>query len=164
MFPTLPRHVRRRLRSQVALLQRAPSLRHADPRRLAALAAHADRVGLSPGTTVTRGGEAARELIVVLSGEAVAVHPDGRRATLAPGCELGTPELLDRRPHPVTVVAGEGLEVLVVDGPAVRWAYAEGLAHAVRTSLAAGLRGAHPAPAPPGRAATRPVAASRSAA
>lgn len=126
--------------------------------------AHTDRLDLSPGQTVTRGGEAARELIVVLAGKAVAVHPDGRRAELGPGCGLGTPELLDRRAHTVTVVAGEGLEVLVVNGPAVRWAYAEGLARALGTSIAAGLRPAPAASAPSARSGTRAAAASRSAA
>jgi CRP-like cAMP-binding protein len=163
MSPTIPRFVRRRLRSQVALLQRAPSLRHADPRRLAALAAHTDRMTLSPGRTVARAGEAARELIVVLSGEAVALYPDGRRAELGPGCELGASELLGRRAHPVTVVAGERLEVLVVNGPAVRWAYAEGLAQAMGTTIVAGLRPAL-ASAPSARAGAGAVATARSAA
>jgi CRP-like cAMP-binding protein len=164
MSPTLPRFVRRRLRSQVALLQQAPSLRHTDPRRLAALAAHTDRLSFAPGRTVTKGGEAARELIVVLSGEAVALYPDGHRAEFGPGTELGAAELLDRRPHPVTVVAGDGLEVLVVNGPAVRWAYAEGLAQAMSTTIAASLRRAPEAPRTATAAVTRTAATSRSAA
>jgi CRP-like cAMP-binding protein len=159
MTPSLPRIariVRRRLPAQVAVLRRAPSLRHADPRRLSALAPHSDRLRLPPGRPVARAGEAARELVVVLAGEAIAVHPDGRRTTLGPGTELGAPELLARRPTPVTVIAGADLEVLVVNGPAVRWAYAEGLARMLDTDAARTSAAAAPATAaaPPAPAAT----------
>ncbi len=135
-LPRFPRFVRRRMPSQVALLRQAPSLRHAEPRRLAWMAGHADRLRFPPGKTILTAGHAARELVVVLEGEAHAVHPDGRRTTLGPGTELGARELLAREATPHTVVASTTLDVLVINGPAVRWAYSEGLCRLVRPAVA----------------------------
>ena len=159
-FPRFPRFVRRRMPSQVALLRQAPSLRHAEERRLASMAGHADRLRFAPGTTILTAGHTARELVVVLEGEAHAVHPGGRRTTLGPGTELGARELLAREATPHTVVASTTLDVLVINGPAVRWAYAEGLCRLVRTTVAGADATEAEAPAPdPRPRATRPTPA-----
>jgi CRP-like cAMP-binding protein len=122
------RSIRRRQRPDIRLLLRVPALTHADPRRLAELARHTDRLRLPPGRTVVRAGATARELIVVLAGEAAVVHADGVRALLGPGAEIGGCEVLSHERHAATVVATSALDVVVVNGPAVRWAAAEGVA------------------------------------
>jgi hypothetical protein len=151
---TLPRaihHVTRRFterrRPDVAPLLRVPALAHADRRRLDELAPSTDVLRLPPGRTLTTAGAPASELIVLLSGEAAALAPDGIGAVLRAGAELGAPELLAYGTHPATVVALSPVDVVVVNAPAVRWAHAEGLA-----------RFAGPAPAPR-RTAPAPVPA-----
>lgn len=98
--------------------------------RFACKRAHADTLGLRPGSNVLTAGHP-HELVVVLEGEASIVHPDGTRTRLGPGTELGARELLAREATPHTVVASTTLDLLVVNGPAVRWAYAEGLCRLV---------------------------------
>jgi hypothetical protein len=63
-----------------------------------------------------------------VAGEAAVLHADGTRAALRPGDDIGGRELARRERHAATVVAATALEVVVVNGPAVRWAYAEGIA------------------------------------
>ena len=124
---TSPRTSRRRRRHQdVGRLRAVPALRGADPRRLAELAAHTDRLRLPPGRTLVRAGETARELVVVVAGEAAA-HHDGTTTVLRTGAQIGGAELVRRERHPATVVAATEVEVVVVNGPAVLWAVREGL-------------------------------------
>lgn len=118
---------RRRRGADVGPLRRVPSLRQADERRLADLAPHADMLRLPAGTAIVRGGEFARQLVAIVSGEAEARWPDGRLTVLPAGTELGH-ELLTGGRHPATVVAGTAVEVVVVTAPAARWAHAEGIA------------------------------------
>jgi CRP-like cAMP-binding protein len=126
------RSIRRRPRPDISFLLRVPALAHADPRHLAELAPHTDRLRLPPGRAVVRAGATARELVVVLAGEAAVLHPDGTWAVLGPGAEIGGCELLSHERHAATVVATSALDVVVVNGPAVRWAYAEGIARLAR--------------------------------
>jgi hypothetical protein len=90
---------------------------------------------LRPGQTIASTGAAARELVIVLSGKAEAVHDDGRRSTLRPGAEIGGAELLAGGRHVATVIAVSDIEVLVVNGPAARWAHAEGTGRFGRQAL-----------------------------
>jgi CRP-like cAMP-binding protein len=102
------------------------------PRRLRGLAAHADRVRVPEGTVLAREGGLVHELLVVLRGEVVATRTGtgtgagaGRQGSgdrLGPGARFGALELVTGAPHPATLVAGPGLEVLVVNGPAYRGA------------------------------------------
>jgi CRP-like cAMP-binding protein len=131
-FSPFVRSIRRRPRPDISLLVRVPALADADPRRLAELVPHTDRLRLPPGRTVVRAGATARELIVVLAGEAAVLHADGTWAVLGPGAEIGGCELVSHERHAATVVATSALEVVVVNGPAVRWAYAEGIARLTR--------------------------------
>jgi hypothetical protein len=153
---TFPRITRSRRQPDVSSLLRVPAFAHGDPRRLAEMAPHTDTLRLPPGRTVVRAGATARELIVVLAGEAAVVRPDGSGAVLRPGAEIGLCELLMHERHAATVVATSALEVVVVNGPAVRWAQAEGIAQlAPLTSTSASRPGASPSPRPDPRPTVR---------
>ncbi len=93
-------------------------------RRLRGLAAHADRVRVPEGTVLAREGGLVHELLVVLAGEVIATRAgrQGSADCLGPGARFGALELVTGTPHPATLVAGPGLEVLVVNGPAYRGA------------------------------------------
>lgn len=124
----LPVHLpSRRRRRDVGPLLDVPALRDAGRRRLADLAPHADRLRLPAGRMIARAGDAARELTVVVAGQAAPLSQDGRTAVLSAGTEIGGHEVVDRRPHPATVVSLTDVEVVVVSGPAVLWAHREGL-------------------------------------
>jgi CRP-like cAMP-binding protein len=151
-LPDIVRSVRRRCRPDISLLLRVPALAHADPRRLAELAPHTDRLRLPPGRTVVRAGATARELIAVLAGEAAVLHPDGTRTVLGPGAEIGGRELTLPERHAATVVATSALEVVVVNGPAARRAYAEGIA---QPAPPAARPAASPSPRPDARPTVR---------
>src|SRR5918994_7449771 len=90
---TFPRITHRRRRPDVGSLLLVPAFTHGHPRRLAELAPHTDRLRLPPGRTLVQAGATARELIVVLAGEAAVLHPDGTRTVLRPGAEIGGHEL-----------------------------------------------------------------------
>jgi Cyclic nucleotide-binding domain len=115
-----------RRRPDVGPLLDVPALADAGPRRLADLAPHADRLRLPAGRTIARAGATARELVVVVSGKAALLR-DGRMAILPAGAEIGGHELVARRPHAATVMSLTDVEVVVVNGPTVRWAHDEGL-------------------------------------
>jgi CRP-like cAMP-binding protein len=151
-LPDIVRSVRRRRRPDISLLLRVPALAHADPRRLAELAPHTDRLRLPPGRTVVRAGATARELIAVLAGEASVLHPDGTRTVLGTGAEIGGRELALPERHAATVVATTALEVVVVNGPAARRAYAEGIA---QPAPPAARPAASPSPRPDARPTVR---------
>ena len=91
-------------------------------RRLRRLAAHADRIKVPEGTVLARQGGLVHEMIVVVAGEVVASRHGGDERRLGTGARIGACELMSGAPHPATLVAGAGLEVLVVNGPAYRGA------------------------------------------
>jgi CRP-like cAMP-binding protein len=93
------------------------------PRRsLRPLAAHADRVTVPEGTVLAREGGLVHEVVVVVDGEVVASRCGATQRRYGSGTRLGARELLTGAPHPDTLVAGEALEVLVINGPAYRGA------------------------------------------
>ena len=147
MFPTRsPRAARS------ALAGVAPFDRY-DARTLAPLGRHADRLRVGEGTVLAHAGRPAREVIRVLAGEVSLITPGGveRRG---PGTWIGAEPLLARTAHRATVVAGAGVEVLVLPAPAFRWAAQ------VLPGLVAGVRGpaSGDVPEPPERAlGTAPV-------
>ncbi len=81
------------------------------------LAAHTDVLRPAPGAVLARRGAPAREVVVVVAGE-VHVERGGTMHRLAPGSSFGADELLARAPHASTIVAGEGVELRVINGPA----------------------------------------------
>ena len=117
----------RRRRPDLGPLRAVPALQHADPRLLAELAPHTDRLRLPPGRILARGGHAARELIVIASGQAALLSQDGRTGIVSAGAHIGGDEVVRRCPHPATVVALTDVEVVVIAAPAVLWANREGL-------------------------------------
>ena len=104
------------------------------PRALDPLARHSDWLSVPAGTVLARAGRPAREVVAVLRGEVTALTADGveRRG---PGTWVGADQVLDDTPHPATVVAGTGTEVLVLAAPSFRWAAQ------VLPGLVAGVRG-----------------------
>jgi CRP-like cAMP-binding protein len=71
---------------------------------------------------VVREGHRARELVVVVSGALLATRGGRPVEALGPGTLIGDEEVLADRAHDRTLVALEGVEVLVLNGPAYRWA------------------------------------------
>jgi len=104
------------------------------PRALDPLARHADRLSVPAGTVLARAGRQAHEVVAVIQGEVTALTAEGveRRG---PGTWVGADQVLDGTPHPATVVAGAGTEVLVLAAPSFRWAAQ------VLPGLVAGVRG-----------------------
>ena len=87
------------------------------------LGRHADRLRLREGTVIAERGHHAREAVAILAGEVRAADgPAG--AALAPGAWVGARQLLAGEPYDRTLVAGPGVDVVVLDGPAYRWAAA----------------------------------------
>ncbi|HZM29229.1 MAG TPA: cyclic nucleotide-binding domain-containing protein [Acidimicrobiales bacterium] len=126
LTPTF-RALGRRRRPDLGPLRAVPALRDADPRLLAELAPHADRLRLPPGRILARGGHTARELIVIVSGQAALLSEDGRTGIVSAGAQIGGDEVVGRCPHPATVVALTDVEVVAITAPAVLWANREGL-------------------------------------
>lgn len=93
-----------------------------DDRTLAPLAAHADRLTVPAGTPLAQEGRRARQVVVVMAGDAVVTRCGAEVARLGPGAWLGARESLAGAPHAETVVAGDDLAVLVLPDPAFRWA------------------------------------------
>jgi len=144
---------RRRRGPDIAPLLQIPSLAHADPRQLVRMVPHTSSLRLPPGRALVKAGETARELIVILSGEAITEGPGDRLVVLGPGAEIGGREALRHERHAATVVATTPLDVVVVDGPSLRWAHAEGVARLGPATPAT------PAAPEPRRAPVRPVTA-----
>ena len=107
-------------RSRTSLLAGLAPFDRQAPELVAVLEAQADRLALRPGTVVARRGARAREAVVVLAGE---LHGEDDGSILGPGAWVGHDALLTGRPHDETlVVGGSGASVVVVNGPAYRWA------------------------------------------
>ncbi len=114
--------MRARRRPDVAVLAEVPPFDRYAHTSLAPLVPHADRLRVADGTVVVREGHRARQLVIVVAGALLATR--GRRlvGALGPGTWIGAEELLADRAHDCTLVAAEDLEVLVLNGPAYRWA------------------------------------------
>jgi len=142
------RRRRRRRQPDIGPLQRIPALAGAEPRQLARMVPHTTCLRLPPGRALVRAGEVARELIVILSGEAMTEGPGDRVVTLGPGTEIGGREALRHERHATTVVAATALDVVVVSGPSLRWAHAAGVAHLTPTATLAPVIPIPTAPVP----------------
>jgi CRP-like cAMP-binding protein len=117
----------RRRRPDIGPLLQVPAFRHCAPEELTELAWHTDRLRLPAGRVLARAGDRARELVVIVSGEAAVMQGGQRVNVLAAGSEIGGRETLRHERYDDTVVAASDVEVVVVNGPAVRWAYDEGI-------------------------------------
>jgi CRP-like cAMP-binding protein len=114
--------VRARRRPDVALLAEVPPFDRYARTSLAPLIPHADRLRIADGTVVIREGQRARQLVIVVAGALLATRGGRPVGALGPGTWVGAQELLAGSAHDCTLVAAEGLEVLVLNGPAYRWA------------------------------------------
>ncbi|HYZ99595.1 MAG TPA: cyclic nucleotide-binding domain-containing protein, partial [Acidimicrobiales bacterium] len=106
----------------VAALAGIPPFDRYPARMLTPLAVNADRLKLPEGTVLAREGSRARQVVGVVAGTVGAGRGGRPIGVLGPGTWIGTTELLEDRPHGLSFVAGEGLEVLVLTAPAFRWA------------------------------------------
>lgn len=114
--------MRARRRPDVTLLAEVPPFDRYARTSLAPLIPHADRLRIADGTVVIREGHRARELVIVVAGALLATRAGRPVGALGPGTWVGAQELLASRAHDCTLIAAEGLEVLVLNGPAYRWA------------------------------------------
>jgi CRP-like cAMP-binding protein len=128
MPPTNPasrwrrRWLPRRRRTAASPLTGVPPFDHYEPRALAPLAPYVDRLRPRPGTVLAHEGWMAREVLVVVAGEVEAARRGRSLRRFGPGEQVGAAELLCGAAHLATLVAGDDLEVVVVNGPAYRWA------------------------------------------
>lgn len=111
-----------RHRPDVSALAGVPLFAPYRARELAPLARHADRLPVAPGTVLARQGARAREVVVILAGDAALVRDGTEIGRLGPGSVVGACEELAGDTHAASVVAGGGTSVLVLPGPAFRWA------------------------------------------
>lgn len=114
--------MRARRRPDVTLLAEVPPFDRYARTSLAPLIPHADRLRIADGTVVIREGQCARQLVIVVAGALLATRAGRPVGALGPGMWVGAQELLAGSAHDCTLVAAEGLEVLVLNGPAYRWA------------------------------------------
>ena len=114
--------MRARRHPDVSLLAEVPPFDRYARTTLAPLIPHADRLRIADGTVVVREGHRARELVIVVAGALLATRAGRPVGALGPGTWIGAQELLVGGAHDCTLVAAERLEVLVLNGPAYRWA------------------------------------------
>jgi CRP-like cAMP-binding protein len=114
--------VRARRRPDVTVLAEVPPFDRYARTSLAPLIPHADRLRVADGTVVVREGRRARQLLIVVAGALLATRGGRPVGALGPGTWIGGEELLTDGTYDCTLVAAEDLEVLVLNGPAYRWA------------------------------------------
>jgi len=95
------------------------------PRDLRALTPHVDRLRVRPDTVLAREGQQARAFVIVLDGEVRASRHGEVLTVDGPGAQIGGDAVLRHDPHQVTWTTVSDVEVLVVNGPAYRWAMQE---------------------------------------
>lgn len=86
------------------------------------LSEHTDRLCVPAGSVLARQGELARQFVLVLDGEIATSGSDGQITLRDAGVQIGGRELMWDEPYDATWTALSDLDVLVVNGPAFRWA------------------------------------------
>jgi hypothetical protein len=86
------------------------------------LAEHTDRLSVPAGSVLAREGELARQFVLVLDGEVTTSGESGPTVHQDTGVQIGARELIWSEPYDSTWTALSDLDVLVVNGPAFRWA------------------------------------------
>lgn len=112
----------RRRHPKLSPLADVPPFDRYEPKDLAPLDPHVDWVQPCSGTVLANEGWMVREVLVVLGGDVWATRQGRRLRRFGRGEQIGAAELLCDAPHLATLVAGDDLEVLVVNAPAYRWA------------------------------------------
>jgi CRP-like cAMP-binding protein len=95
-------------------------------RALRLLAPHVDRLRLRQGTVLVNENQTAREFIIVLEGEVIERRAGVEVGRFGPGTRIGDAAVVHHASHVSTFVAASDLELLVVNGPAYRWAAQHG--------------------------------------
>jgi CRP-like cAMP-binding protein len=91
-------------------------------RALAPLLPSVDEVQPAEGTVLAHEGWLVHEVLVVLAGEVVARRGGEEVGRFGAGAQIGAVHLLAGASHPVTLVAEADLRLVVINGPAYRWA------------------------------------------
>lgn len=125
---SIGRRATRRTTDAVERLACVAPFDQVDLRALRALAPSTDAVHLRPGTVVARDEAPVHEFVLLVTGALDAFDALGHRRRLLPGATLGGAALAAGDTHHETVVAAVDADVVVVNGPAYRWAVAELLA------------------------------------
>ena len=110
--------------------------------QLAALLPNADVIDVAAGTVIAEGGASAQQFVGIVDGYVEALDEHGRTTVVGPRGQIGARELLDDRAHSVTLAARTAATLVVVFGPAFRWAAGD-------LGVAAALERATPSPASP---------------
>jgi CRP-like cAMP-binding protein len=131
-------------RSNLAALRRLDAA--LDRKQLEELAAHTDVLRVPNGEVLARAGHLSKQFIAVIDGYVDIATPAGHCSVAGPGTQLGADELLGGHSHAATISTRSESTLLVIFGPAYRWAMA--------TSPGRSSPSASRSPEPP-----RPVAA-----
>jgi CRP-like cAMP-binding protein len=107
--------------SSTTQLAGIPPFDRCDERDLAPLEHHADRLRVPAGTTLARAGQLAHQFVVVLDGQ-VASRAGDEVVVAGPGSQFGGDEVLNGDVHQRTLTTVSDVELLVLFGPAYRWA------------------------------------------
>lgn len=96
-------------------LAKIPLFQNLSPKQLAAVDALVTTIDVPAGRELMRRGEAGREFLVVVEGEAEVRRNDAVIATRGPGSFLGETALLLDRPRNASVVAKTDMTIDVID-------------------------------------------------
>jgi len=110
--------------------------------QLATLLPNAGVIKVAAGTVIAQAGTSAQQFVGIVDGYVEAVDESGRTTVMGPRAQVGARELLDDRAHSVTFTARTAATLVVVFGPAFRWAAGD-------LGVAAALARPTPSPASP---------------
>jgi CRP-like cAMP-binding protein len=116
--------------------------RSCDADQLATLLPNADVIEVAAGTVIAQAGTSAQQFVGIVDGYVEAVDEHGRTTVMGPREQIGARELLDDRAHSVTLTARTATTLVVVFGPAFRWAAGD-------LGVAAAIERTNPSPASP---------------
>lgn len=111
-----------------------------DADQLATLLPNADVIDV--GTVIVQVGTSAQQFVGIVDGYVEALDEHGQTTVVGPREQIGARDLLDDRAHSVTLTTRTAATLVVIFGPAFRWAAGD-------LGIAAALERASPSPASP---------------